>query len=128
MNILSIIKRFLGWLWGDGDDIAGVSPYQEPEEAEEFRQEGRWVMVDGKPAHFLVSPDVSQETMNALAELVRAAHRHLDEHDIESESDQEYTSPTQMIEAARRTRGSNFYIANGNGKGGADEPDGGRND
>lgn len=77
MNILSIIRRFWAWLWGDGDDSAtGVSHYQEPEEAEVKPHVGRWIEVDQEPVHILAEPNLSDETYDTIEMLVRAARRY----------------------------------------------------
>lgn len=42
------------------------------------KHEGFWVDIDGEPVHFLADPNMSEETANALAELVRAARKAID--------------------------------------------------
>lgn len=40
---------------------------------------GQWMDVDGKPVHVLADPNMSQETRDALSELVRAAMKWVDD-------------------------------------------------
>lgn len=41
--------------------------------------EGFWMDVDGEPVHMLADPNMSEETAEALSEVVRAARRMLEE-------------------------------------------------
>lgn len=43
------------------------------------RHVGQWMDVDGEPVHVLADPNMSDETRDALTELVRAARKMVDE-------------------------------------------------
>lgn len=77
MNILSIIRRVLAWVFGDaGDSAAGVTHHQEPEEREVQPHVGRWIEIDQEPVHILAEENLSDETYDTIAMLVRAARQY----------------------------------------------------
>jgi hypothetical protein len=44
---------------------------------------GFWLDTDYGPAHVLGDPNMSQETRDALAEVVKAAHKYMEERESE---------------------------------------------
>lgn len=49
-----------------GDDMPGALP---------GGHKGQWVMIDGEPIHILAAPNVSEETLQGMAEIVRAVRK-----------------------------------------------------
>lgn len=47
--------------------------------------EGMWLEVDGEPVHMLADPDMSDETAEALREMVQAARRMMDQEGSDDE-------------------------------------------
>ncbi len=48
---------------------------------------GQWLDVDGEAVHILAAPDMSEETAEALRELVRIARREIEEGTLKLESE-----------------------------------------
>ncbi len=59
---------------------------------------GQWLDVDGEPVHILAAPDMSEETAEALRELVRAARRAIEEGTLRPEGEGDDDDETEVTE------------------------------